>query len=390
MLFNTYFWTDHWGDAGDWAINISGISFSAVNVDMSSILPRLVHITYPYGDCYVKGTDDSLIFYGPNFVRSGNFAVNISAPLQYDFSGLSVRDMDGGLLTDLEIWCNGVRNIDAVNHLDLGPAKKTLNQWQGTKFTQKYGVISIWDPINAEWTDDGNPPDLLPTVYFWIDKDSAQAHELDGFAIPGDCYNVSFDHDGRIEIEGWFLSATNRSSEPWRDDIATIEHVDNLSIYADALEHTDWVGDGATTPDVAGLFEVTEVGGSLKLTLPSNYIARQNAVKNYLFDPPPIPVPEAYWRYRHDHFLGQGNPVEEHEAIYCWRGWSYLALDLNVPAALTEVTLTIEYYYNEYFSDNHFGDNDRQINYAYTPGDLYTASCTKPTLLEEKHNLFLT
>jgi hypothetical protein len=366
MGFVGRFDTDHWGDCGsEWGA-FADIAFSGADVDTSAYGKHI--LTDPdHPDCYAEGVGSGYVFYGPNYLAApytyGLFTSSINAPLQYDFSGLSVADMDNDLLSDLEIWCSGVRNIDTINHIDLGPVKKTLDEWRATSLTQKYGVVS----------GDVNPPDLLPTVYFWIDKDSAQAHNLEGFAVSGDCSDVSHDHDGRIEVEGWLLSSTDRSSAPWRSDIASIEHLDDVSIYANALEHTDWVGEGATVPDAGGNFQVSEIDGKLTLELPSNYIARQAAVGSV----GAIPIPEAYWRRKNGYFYGQGNPVEGWEAVYCWLGWSYLYFDMVVPPTLTEVTLTIEYYSDETFQDNHLSDSTRQSSYNYSSGELHTATCTK-------------
>jgi len=50
-----------------------------------------------------------------------------------------------------------------------------------------------------------------------------------------DTSTVSFDHDGRIVISGWPLSATDRTSSPYVSDIVTIAHRDNVGIYGDVF-----------------------------------------------------------------------------------------------------------------------------------------------------------
>lgn len=126
----------------------------------------------------VAGSGNTLRFYvdawpGGCYAGWGGL---IAPPRVYSFSGLAVVDMDGNAISDVEVWCPAVQVYDATAE-EWQPQKKTVADWQAASYTDTWGCYS-WD------TDP--PPDgavrLLADVTFYIDADSGQAHNLDGFA----------------------------------------------------------------------------------------------------------------------------------------------------------------------------------------------------------------
>lgn len=102
----------------------------------------------------------------------------VTPPIVHSFSGLHVTDMDGADLSDLVIWFTGAQwynaNTEAWEYRGY-----TLAEWQALTLVPNYGLYS-WDPQP--------PPDgalrTLATAGFYIDRDSARTHQLDGFAEP--------------------------------------------------------------------------------------------------------------------------------------------------------------------------------------------------------------
>ena len=196
-----------------------------------------------------------------------------------------------------------------------------------------------------------------------VSADTGEAINVDS-----DCAEPSFRHDATCCFDAWPLSATSRTASPYMTDVVSLTPVGTVGVYADAHTHEDWVGDNATTPTADGEFVVSAGGGTITLTLASNYIARQGKVGGV----DEVPVPTAYRCRRHDSLLGEGATPEEAEARYDWRGF-YLAQDFKFPSLPQTVTCTITYYDDLLgCSDNHKTDSTRQTEYAYDPGELLT------------------
>ncbi|HOQ98217.1 MAG TPA: sialidase family protein [Anaerolineae bacterium] len=193
-------------------------------------------------------------------------------------------------------------------------------------------------------------------------------------ATDADCATPSFQHNATLVINGWGLDATSRTVSPYMIDIVGIAADANQGVYANAHDHTDWVGVNCTTPDSGGNFTVGAGGGSLTLTLKCNYRDRQAAVGAV----GAIAAPEAYRERRHDSRLGEGDPPETAEAVWDWRG-RYLSQAFKGLTLPCDLTVTIRYYMDLLgVSDNHKTDSTRQTDYAYTAGDLYTLTRTIP------------
>ena len=181
--------------------------------------------------------------------------------------------------------------------------------------------------------------------------------------------DISFDHDGRLVIDGWALNCEDRTSDPRFTDVVTLTHRNNVGIYGPtpALTHEDWSpGAGATQTDADGDFTVSVAGATQTLTIPSNYASRlQTEVPAQTA---PVGVPVAYITRRADAFVGDG---EDPEGVYCWLGWRYLRIILTVPSPCN-VTATITYRELGVHGDNHLSDSTRQTEYTYTPGAQHT------------------
>jgi len=302
--------------------------------------------------------------HGDGFADYPGWGTAIRAPYHYHFA-LEVVDMKGVSVPDLVVWCSGVLDNDG------NPVGHTVAGWNALDFVQTRGLI-CFDSVPL------NPENASGTVKFWADRDNMIALGLEvgdeGAETPADTATLSFDHDGRLIIDGWFVSATSRTESPYRTDIATIVHRDNVSLYGPgpALAHTDWVGDGVTTPDAGGNFEVTEVGGTLTLTIPQNYTARQAAVGNV----GSIAIPTAYWVRKADGQYSLGSPPEDHEGVYCWLGFGYLRQNITTPAACN-VAMSATYHDAEVFTDSHISD-ERQDDYEYDAGASLTFTTTTP------------
>ncbi len=489
-------------DCDDWstdlvgtkyAMSIEDIKFGPVSINTNAYAPTTWGGTAPsVNKLWVEGFGGNSIgfwcseaFYNGAYVYNTYDGGAITAPYSYNTTQLHVIDMDGNDIDDLDIWSAGHRDIDTVSHVDLGPTKRTLAEWQalGTQ-TQQYSC-AFWDMTN--------PPDLAAANQFVIDPTSAKAHGLEGCGIlnpayrvqgggpaeydddgnpvadtagvrafngyyedtgltlngekvysngfgwlwydgshwllsramggpyhyeqiDGECstpdgsvwmigqfpdpdpisglptgilpapdvskweggevtvnkWTLSFQHDLLIEIDGWTLAATDRQVSPYVGNIANIEHLWSKDVYSVTTKPIDWTVNNATIPDDDGNFSVTAPHGTLTMALRSNFIARQAAVGAI----GAISVPTAYLNWAANSCYGTGNPVEDYEAVYCWRGWGYLALVFESPVitAATKFTCTIAYRSGLTFSDNHLSNSTRQTEYAYDPGTEYTIS----------------
>lgn len=316
--------------------------------------------------------DGNTITYGFDAVANSSLFDSteiVAPPHMYSFSGLHVYRMGTTSdLTNLEVWFGGAQVYNAATG-SWQYVKHTVAEWQNTTLIPSYGIYS-WD--------NPTPPDgalkTLSDAYFWIDRDSARQHRLEGFQVEAVNYH-SFDDDSCIVINGWPLDATDRQSAPYFTDVVTFAHRNNVGVYgpSPALSHEDWVpGSGATAPDGNGDFLVTSLDdATLTLTLPSNYEDRLSKVRNFTA---PEGVPMAYMTRKADWYLADG---EDPEAVYCWLGWRYLRILFDVPVDC-DVTVDITYEDFGTHTDNHYTDSSRQTEYRYTPGSTYILSRTKP------------
>ena len=185
-----------WGiDADDWsdymvgvkyAMSIEDIAFGPVTIDTGGYTARTWGGTAASANkLWVEGFGgDSIGFWCSEPFYNGAWVYNyynggsISAPLNHSFTGLEVVNMNGELLEDLEVWFTGAQVYDATEAA-WAYLKKTVGEWRGTTLIPDWG--------NYFWDADP-PPDgalrTLPTAAFYIDRDSARAHRLDGFAEP--------------------------------------------------------------------------------------------------------------------------------------------------------------------------------------------------------------
>jgi hypothetical protein len=193
--------------------------------------------------------------------------------------------------------------------------------------------------------------------------------------------NPSFNHDLTIVIDGWPLSCTSRTASPYVTDIAAIQHEPAEGILAedDTLADFTAVAD-ATAPDAGGNFEVEAAGGSIKYEVPNNWVSR---VQTHIPAQDSIggAAPEGYMAMRRDMYIGHATtPETAREGVYCWRGWRYLNVSFNAPAAST-VTLTVRYYGDISVSENHKTDSTRQTELSVTLGDVTTLTRTEDVVL---------
>ena len=362
---------DFWETAGvSPQASFSDLTVGGEVVDLTDDYPEEKwHDGTGSNDLYAEGTNGGVAFWiDPAGVGYANipdgvtWSATILAPFIYSFA-LDVVDMAGVAVPDLVVYCSGVLDEDgnAVGH--------TVAEWNALTFVQSKGLVSRAS----------TPADAAGDVKFWADRDSMIALGLEvgdeGASQQADTVTLSFGHDGRLVIDGWFVSATSRSSSPYRTDIATLVHRNGVGVYGPgpALANTSWVGDGVTTPDSAGYCTVERAGGTLRLDIPSNYIARQGKVGGT----GQIAVPTAYTNRQADSQLGNGSPAEGYEGVYDWRGWGYLRQGFNTPAACT-ITVAIEYRDDEVFTDNHLSDSTRQTEYEYSAGDTRTFTTYTP------------
>lgn len=259
----------------------------------------------------------------------------------------------GLLYHDGNHWCFGLSLTSSTYYeqVDDGTTLPTDSAFDFGDYT---------DTLNEDpppvWVNGIGPPPTVAKVTTAGVGDSADA--------------LSFQHDLRLAIHGWPVSATSRTASPYMTNIATVTHPAAVSIYGTdgAIAHPDWVASaGVTTPDAAGDFTVSTPGATLTLGLPNNYVQRQADVGNV----GAVPVPDAYLYREQGYYYGHETYPENAEAVYDWRGWAYLYCRMNVPAA-GDVTLTLTHYHAEIFGDTHLTGGDRQTEYTYSPGDAAT------------------
>lgn len=156
----------------DLAWNAAKIDASHLNEELGSSVDGSLWLTGS-GTTIRCWQDD---FLGGSPLSAFSIGEWVEPPRVYAFTGLDVVDMDGNAISDVEVWCPAVQVYDATAE-EWQPQKKTVADWQAASYTDTWGCYS-WD------TDP--PPDgavrLLADVTFYIDADSGQAHNLDGFA----------------------------------------------------------------------------------------------------------------------------------------------------------------------------------------------------------------
>ncbi len=129
---------------------------------------------------WLRGEGNTIRCMQDDYVGTSSTGVTCWAgrPIVHSFTGLHVTDMDGTDLADLVIWFTGAQwynaNTEAWEYRGY-----TLAEWQALTLVPNYGLYS-WDAQP--------PPDgalrTLATAGFYIDRDSARTHQLDGFAEP--------------------------------------------------------------------------------------------------------------------------------------------------------------------------------------------------------------
>jgi hypothetical protein len=276
---------------------------------------------------------------------------------------------DTGLLFNAEkVYCNGTTWMwfDG-DHWLLGRALGGKHHYEQIDADCSTPEGSLW--MGGEFPD----PDSYGNRTYIVDEDmlGPLVALWTGGEVTLDEWTLSFQHDLLIEIDGWPLGAVDRQVSPYVNDIATIEHLTSVNVYDATTKPIDWTTTDATTPDpTTGSFSVTAPGGTVTMALRSNFLARQAAVPG---GAGAIAVPTAYQYWKADSLYGTGNPVEAHEAVYCWRGWGYLYQGFTVPDVdpLSKLTCTINYRSGLTFSDNHLSDSTRQTLYTYTSGTEY-------------------
>jgi len=346
-------------------VRLENITFSEVAIDAGLLEDTELDPIQSGGSwtgekLHVVGDGSNIRYYFEAKTESAKFedAPWAKAPFSYAFTGLSVWDADGSLLGELEVTCPAVQIASGGT---WSSTTKTISDWQSYAVTQDWGCYS--------WDADPPPDDavkLTSDVYFYIDKDSAQSFGLEGFQ-ESSVSGLSFDHDGRIIINGWPLNKTARDVSPFVDDIVTIDHKDNVGIYDLALSHTDWSPSaGVTTPDVSGNFTVNEPKATLTLSPVQNYVDRLQT--KIPAQTAPEGIPEAYIKRRSNVYA-----AETDESVYCWAGWRYLKMVFTVPVDCN-VTCQITFYGPGSHSDNHYSDSSRQTDYVYNAGSTTTLS----------------
>jgi hypothetical protein len=160
-------------------VRLANIQFNGAKVDASELGPTALEpgVGTGTGELWVAGSGNTIRYYFEE-ASSASWGVGeiIHAPRHYRFAGLNIVDMNGTSIPTLEVWCPAVQVYDAAAE-EWRPQKKTIADWQAAEYIDTWGYYS-WD------TDP--PPDgavrLLADVTFYIDADSGQAHNLDGFA----------------------------------------------------------------------------------------------------------------------------------------------------------------------------------------------------------------
>lgn len=153
-------------------LRIEDIHFHETPINANKLDEYVPAFAFPSGvDLHMIGEADTIRFTVDEEMASGIFAwaCGMEAPLQASFTGLSITDMDGTLMGDLEVWIPAIRELDEDGH-DAGPTKHTVDEWRALHLVQSTGIYT--------WEDDD--PDMLPAMHALIDKESGQAHGLEG------------------------------------------------------------------------------------------------------------------------------------------------------------------------------------------------------------------
>ncbi len=163
-------------------VRVANISVNGAAIDASE-LDRTLEPTATFGSYTGKklrlhGEGADIVLDQEEYVGTSVWlkAETVTPPIVHSFSGLHVTDMDGADLSDLVLWFTGAQWYNA-NTEEWEYRGYTLAEWQALTLVPNYGLYS-WDPQP--------PPDgalrTLATAGFYIDRDSARAHQLDGFA----------------------------------------------------------------------------------------------------------------------------------------------------------------------------------------------------------------
>ena len=167
----------------DYAV-FANLSFNGAPVDASlcneEFEPTITGGSNTPENVWARGSGSSIRVMQDDYVGTSlsEAGVLITPPIVHSFTGLHVTDMDGADLSDLVIWFTGAQWYDATEEA-WAYRGYTLAEWQALTLVPNYGLYS-WDPQP--------PPDgalrTLATAAFYIDRDSARTHQLDGFAEP--------------------------------------------------------------------------------------------------------------------------------------------------------------------------------------------------------------
>ena len=194
----------------------------------------------------------------------------------------------------------------------------------------------------------------------------------ESISVNSDCANPSWEHNATFIFDTHTVAATTRTESPYKTNIARIDPDSSKGIYGNAHDHLDWALENCSDLSVDGEghghVTVGAGGGAITLTLKCNYRDRQDKVGELN----QVEIPRAMRSRRHDSCLGDGTPAETAEAVYDWRGF-YLGFTFKPPSVPTTAKCTVTYYMDLLgCGDNHKTDDDRQDEYTYDPGELFT------------------
>jgi len=171
----------HWSGELDFC-RVANIAWNGAPLDCSlcnlEFEPFITGGSNTPENVWLRGSGATLRITEDDYVGTSDTAVTcvVGRPIVHSFSGLHVTDMDGADLSDLVIWFTGAQWYNA-NTEEWEYRGYTLAEWQALTLVPNYGLYS-WD--------ESPPPDgalrTLATAGFYIDRDSARAHQLDGFA----------------------------------------------------------------------------------------------------------------------------------------------------------------------------------------------------------------
>ena len=325
----------------------------------------------------IRGPQPEFAVAGAGYGVTGTSGSPIAGPYDGPYSKYSTYN-------DQPMYSNGYGFLYCTNpsgpDWGIGPGPPTAPYY----IQEGGGPAGVYVVNSASYTDDIiDIPTGKRRFSAWYGENigpSVSASTAEAIIVDSDCATPAFTHDATFIFDAWPLDATNRdSASPYMTDIVSLSADAAKSVYADAHDHTDWVGVNCTTPDANGNFTVSAGGGSLTLTPKCNYLTRQALVGGV----DEIAVPPAYRNRRHDSCLGQGAIPETAEAVWDWRRF-YLRQNFVLPAVPMDVVCTIQYYMDLLgASDNHKTDSTRQTLYAYAAGDLFTLERTIPVTYAE-------